>query len=127
MDDVTRFLRTQSLQPVAQGLFGSDFLQGYRIATEHFTLIYRQEGERLLLCDFATAAADGRAVLALRSLVHRIVQAVPALRFVDAMILAAPRDPTLDRSRRRLAELMRAEGAQQICLEDEQWLRYRCH
>lgn len=127
MDDVTRFLQDEGLHPTAQNFLGSDFLLGYRIATEHFTLIYRQEGERLLLCDFAAATADGQAVLALKGLLRRVVKAVPALHYVDAMILAAPHDPPLDQIRRRLAKLMLAEGAQPIWLEDEQWLRYRCH
>ncbi|MBJ7263181.1 MAG: hypothetical protein JHC61_05330 [Burkholderiaceae bacterium] len=127
MDDVTHFLRGEGLQPAAQRFLGSDFLLGYRIATEHFVLIYRQEGERLLLCDFAAATADGQAVIALRTLVRRIASAVPAVRYVDAMILTAPHDAALNRARERLADLMLAEGAQPIVLQDEQWLRYRCH
>ena len=127
MDDVTRFLCGEGLQPAAHRFLGSDFLLGYRIATAHFVLIYRHEGERLLLCDFAAAAADGQAVIALRTLLRRIVGAVPTVRYVDAMILTAPHDAALNRARERLADLMLAEGARPIALQNEQWLRYRCY
>lgn len=126
MDDVTRFLHGEGFQPTAQRFLGSDFLLGYRIVTEQFVLIYRQEGERLLLCDFASAAADGQAVIALRTLLRHIESAVPAVHYVDAIILAAPHDAALNRVRERLAELMLAEGAQPVGIQDEQWLRYCC-
>ena len=127
MDDVTRFLDGEGLQPAAQGFLGSDFLLGYRIATAHFVLVYRQESERLLLCDFVATAAEGQAVIALRKVLRRVVNAVPAVRYVDAMILAAPHDAALNDARDRLANVMVAEGAQPMEIGGEQWLRYRCH
>ncbi|MCD4500990.1 hypothetical protein [Chromobacterium vaccinii] len=127
MDEVTRFLQAEGLNPAPQRFLDSDFLLGQRIETGSYALTYRQEDERLILCDFAAVAADGQAVLALMTLLRRMTRAVPALRYVDAMILSAPRDPKLDQTRRRLAELMLAEGAQPVRLDDELWLRYRCH
>lgn len=127
MDDVTRFLQAEGLKPAPQHFLDSDFPLGLRVDTGRYTLTYRQEGERLILCDFAANAPDGQAVLALMTLLRRVVRAVPALRYVDAMILPAPRNPELDATRRRLTELMLAEGAQPVRLDDELWLRYRCH
>ncbi|KIA79290.1 type III secretion protein [Chromobacterium amazonense] len=126
MDDVTRFLQADGLKPAPQSFLGSDFMLGQRVDTGRYALTYRQEGERLVLCDFSAQAPDGQAVLALMALLRRLIKAVPALRYVDAMILPAPRDPALDRTRRRLTELMLAEGAQPVRLDDELWLRYRC-
>ncbi|MBT2869652.1 hypothetical protein JQK19_20695 [Chromobacterium violaceum] len=126
MNDVTRFLRGIGLQPVDQGFLDSEFIMGQCVRTSQFTLVYRQEKERLLLCDFASAGMDGQAVAALLALLRRVARGVPALRYIDAMILPAPYDPELDRARRRLAELMLAEGARPIRLDDELWLRYSC-
>ncbi|MFL9591007.1 type III secretion protein [Aeromonas schubertii] len=127
MDDVTRFMLTQGLHPAPEHFLGSDFLAGQRIETPRFQLVYRQEGERLILCDFAARESDGQAVLALMTLLRRLTRSVPLLRYIDAMILPASHDRQLDLARRRLSELMLAEGAQPVRLDDELWLRYRCH
>ena len=125
MDDVTRFLMASGLKPVEKTFLGSDFLLGLQVTTPHYSLTYRQEKERLILCDFTATAADGQALLALMTLLRRVIKAVPTLRYVDAMVLPA-RDPEIDRARRRLSEVMLAEGAQPVRLDDELWLRYHC-
>ncbi|WP_421253907.1 type III secretion protein [Aeromonas jandaei] len=127
MDDVSRFMLTEGLNPAPEYFLGSDFLLGQRIETAHFHLVYRQEGERLILCDFAAREQDGQAVLALRKLLHRMITSVPRLRYLDALILPAPRDAQLHETRQRLRKLMLEEGAQQVQLEGELWLRYPCH
>ncbi len=125
MDDVTRFLMASGLKPVEKTFLGSDFLLGLQVTTLHYSLTYRQEKERLILCDFTATAADGQALLALMTLLRRIVKAVPTLRYVDAMVLPS-RDPELNRARQHLSDIMLAEGAQPIRLDDELWLRYHC-
>ncbi|MBV8046054.1 MAG: hypothetical protein JO171_02800 [Paludibacterium sp.] len=126
MDDVSRHLRRQGFSPRAEYFLASDFLLGYTIETEHFTLTYRQEGPRLILCDFAAREADGKAVQALLTLVKRTIAAVPSVAHVDAMILAEPGDPALDQARNRLAQVLLAEGARPTEINGDLWLRYLC-
>ncbi|EAA3660137.1 type III secretion protein [Salmonella enterica] len=127
MDDVTRFMQAQGLHPIPERFLDSDFLVGQRIEMSHFHLVYRQEGERLILCEFAALENNGQAVLSLICLLRRLIRAVPVLRYIDAMILPAPNDRLLNMSRHRLSELMLAEGAQPINRDDGLWLRYSCY
>ncbi|MFM5540460.1 type III secretion protein [Aeromonas veronii] len=127
MDEVTRFMLNEGLQPVSEHFLGSDIMVGQRIETNHYKLVYRQEGERLILCDFVSNEINGQAVLALMAQLRRLIRSLPTLRYIDAMILPAHQNSQLDQMRRRLKELMLAEGAQSIWLGDEQWLRYSCH
>ena len=126
MDDVTRFLQAQGLQPQKLGFLGSDFFLGYQIETARFSLTYRQQEERLILCDFTSGQQASQSVLSLMALLRRVVQAVPSVRCIDAMILAAPFEPEKDQARRRLNDLMLAEGAQPVRIDGGVWLRYRC-
>jgi hypothetical protein len=103
---------------------GSDFLLGQTIVTDRFSLTYRQEGERLVLCDFAARSEDGQAVSSLAALLKRLMKGVPAVRVVEALILPAHRQPELDRTRRRLAELFMTEGAKPVEIDGQPWLRY---
>ena len=127
MDAVTRFLKSEGLQPVERKFLETDFSLGHEVETERFSLTYRLDGNRLVLCDFAGKDGDAGSVLGVVSLVRRITRSVPEVSVVDAMILAAPNDPELDRARNRLADVMLAEGASVIALDDEYWLRYTCH
>lgn len=126
MDDVTGFMVAEGLSPVPEYFLESDFLLGQRIDTPHFHLVYRQEGERLILCEFAACQSNGLAVQALLTLLRRLIRSVPRVRYIDAMILNAPRDAELNQTRQRLTELMLAEGAKPVRLNDELWLRYQC-
>lgn len=132
MDAVSNYFHGQGLRPVRQRFLETDIALGQTIVTDHFTLTYRLEGQRLLLCDFTARAdeagrGDGQAVLALLALLRRTMHAVPALRQIDGLILPAPRDPELDRMRRRLADSMRAAGARPVDIDGAMWLRYSCH
>ncbi|ACY83713.1 type III secretion protein [Edwardsiella piscicida] len=126
MDDVSRFMIAEGLRPAPAHFLESEFLMGQRIETPRFYLTYRQEGERLILCDFTARNDDGQAVIALMGLLRRLIGALPLLRYIDAMILPAPHDRALDRMRRRLTDVMLAEGAQPLRLDDALWLRYCC-
>ena len=124
MDAVTRYLQAAGFEPRPERFLGSDFLLGPTITTERFSLTYRQEGERLVLCDFAARSEDGQAVTSLAALLKRLMKSVPAIRVVEALILPASRQPELDRTRRRLAELFMAEGAKPVEIDGLPWLRY---
>lgn len=126
MDEVTRFLTDEGLHPTPKYFSDSDFLLGQFIDTGQFQLIYRLEGERLVLCDFAAKENDGQAVHALIALLRRLSRSIPVLRYIDAMILSIPQDPKLNKVRQRLAHLILSEGAKPIQIEDELWLRYHC-
>ncbi|TDR76636.1 type III secretion protein [Paludibacterium purpuratum] len=126
MDDVGRYLQTRGLVPQTEYFLGSDFLLGYRVETAHFSLTYRQEGGRLILCDFRASQSDGRALQSLMTWLRQIVAAVPVLDSIDALILAAPEDPALDQKHERLARVMLAEGAVPVEIDGDQWLRYPC-
>jgi hypothetical protein len=126
MNNVTQFFSREGLAPVEELFLGSDFALGWRISSENFTLVYRQEAERLLICDFEALGSDGKSLLALFALLRRAIQSVPTLRYIDAMILECSQDPLLNHQRYRLAELMYAEGAKLIVLDGEYWLRYEC-
>ncbi|PHV11473.1 type III secretion protein [Chitinimonas sp. BJB300] len=127
MDAVTRFLQSEGLQPTARNFLGTDFPLGHVVETEHFSLTYRLDGNRLVLCDFAGREDDAGSVLSVLSLLRRMTKRVPEIAVIDAMILSAPNDAALDRARRRLTDVMVAEGAQPIFLDDAYWLRYTCH
>ncbi|QAU24327.1 type III secretion protein [Dyella sp. M7H15-1] len=124
MDAVTRYLQAAGFDPKPERFLGSDFLLGQTIVTERFSLTYRQEEERLVLCDFATRSEDGQAVSSMLALIKRLLKSVPAVRVVEALILPASRQPELDRTRRRLAELFVAEGAKPVEIDGQPWLRY---
>ena len=124
MDAVTRYLQAAGFEPRPERFLGSDFLLGQTITTERFSLTYRQEGERLVLCDFAARSEDGQAVTSLAALLKRLMKSVPAIRVVEALILPASRQPELDRTRRRLAELFMAEDAKPVEIDGLPWLRY---
>ncbi|MGQ5524510.1 hypothetical protein ACUHMQ_14795 [Chitinimonas sp. PSY-7] len=127
MDAVTRFLKSEGFQPIERKFLDTDFSMGHEVETDRFSLTYRLDGDRLVLCDFAGREGEAGSVLGVVSLLRRITHSVPEVSVIDAMILAVPNDPELDRARHRLADVMLAEGAKPIVVDDEYWLRYTCH
>lgn len=126
MDSVTQFLTSEGLAPVAKYFLESEFFWGYQIELKSFRLIYRQEQERLILCDFSATERDGTAIQHVTALLRKIVKAVPQIRYVDALILPEKRDKELNQLRERLKALMIAEGAKPTMLNGEKWIRYSC-
>ncbi|MBC8642037.1 type III secretion protein [Caballeronia sp. EK] len=117
---MTDFLRTEGLLPVQQRFLGSDFIQGFRVTAEHFTFVYRHEGERLLISDVAAIEECAHAASMIVLLLDRIVRSVWGVHCVDLMLIEKPNPIRND-----LVELMRADGARTINLNGELWLRYR--
>lgn len=126
MDDVTSFMMSEGIKPVPESFLGSDFLLGMRIDMPSFSLVYRQVGNRLILCELCNSNNDGKAMQAFLCLVRKIIVSVPSVHYVDAMILPAHHDTELNLIRHRLSEIMLAEGAQPVSLEGCEWLRYSC-
>lgn len=126
MGTVTRFMTAEGLSPSAEYFLGSDFLMGMRIETPFFFLTYRQEKERLILCDFSSRQDDKKqAVLSLRALLKKLISTVSGLCYIDAMILPGPPDSFPEEMKHRLIALMISEGARPVCLDGQWWLRFR--
>lgn len=126
MNQVSHFLQRQGHTPQRCRFLDTDFMLGERIDCADFSLTYRQEDTRLVICDFSARQDNGRALQSLMTLVQQIIAAVPTLRSIDALILDAPQAPALQQTRQRLTHWMLARGAKPVRIDGELWLRYPC-
>lgn len=128
LDPVTHFLKSVGLQPEVAYFEKSDFVVGWRIRSNAFELVYRQEGNQLIICDFAANEgaldASNGAVIAVLQLIHRIERAVPQLRLVRGLFIETLSNPHVNKLRERLARVLEGQGAVWADFDGEQWLTY---
>lgn len=126
LDALTRFLKSQGLEPAVARFESTDFVIGWRVRTPEFELVYRVEADQLIVCDYQPVAggqANG-AVMAFIRFIHRIERHVPQLASVLGMFVDMLSDPALTAERRRLAGVLEAQGASWREIDGEAWLVY---
>ncbi len=127
LDPVTLFLRSQGVEPRVACFESSDFVIGWRVRMTGFELVYRVEGDQLIVCDFQPTADDGGsngAVMAFIRFVHRIERAVPQLACVRGMFFESLTNPELTAERQRLVRAYESLGAVWREIDGDAWLVY---
>jgi hypothetical protein len=127
LDSVTVFLKSQGIEPTVAYFESSGFVIGWRIRTGGFELVYRVEGDQLIVCDFEAIDSEGNpngAVAAFIRFVHRIERQVPQLALVRGMFIEPLSNPTLCSHRRRLAHVLQSQGAAWRVIDGDPWLVY---
>jgi len=125
-DVITQYLTTLGHTPQPAYFLDTTFITGWRIALPAFTLEYRLEQQRLVICDFQ-AVGEGkeaaRAVMAFIQLIHTLERALPQLRQVRGMLMDSPY-PQVNQLRLRLSRALIAQGAVWEEHHGERWLVY---
>lgn len=127
-DPVSAYLRTLGLAPEVACFGGSGFAIGHRVCTAGCEIVYRLEGDHLIICDFLAPTQDqqaGKAVLSFVRLIHQIERNVLAVGLVRGMFVNKLSDPDLSALRERLARALMGHGAQWREIDGEPWLVYR--
>jgi hypothetical protein len=126
-DPVGSYLRTLGLTPEIAYFGASEFPIGHRVRPAGCELVYRLDGDELIICDFLAAAEDdqaGKAVLAFIRLIHQIERHVREVTAVRGMFMAQLSDPDLSVLRERLARALEGQGAEWREIDGEPWLVY---
>ena len=127
-DPVSSFLLTLGLAPKVAYFGTSGFAIGHRVSTAGCEIVYRLEGDHLIICDFLAPAHEqqaGKAVLAFVRLIHQIERNVEQVALVRGMFVKKLSDPGLSALRERLASALMGQGAQWREIDGEPWLVYR--
>jgi hypothetical protein len=127
LDPVTLFLKTQGIEPTVAYFESSDFVIGWRTRMADVELVYRVEGDQLIVCDFQATGDDGDsngAVMAFVRFIHRVERHVPQLGSVRGMFLESLCNPVLTARRQRLAQVLQALGAAWREIDGDPWLVY---
>lgn len=126
-DAVTLWLQAQGLMPQLEFFGNSQLVVGWRVKLTDFELVYRQQSDELIICDFVAlsdAPASHRAVLAFIKLIHQLQRSVTSLRLVRGLFLHSLTLPALNSLRERLAAVLEAKGATWQEIDGEPWLTY---
>lgn len=126
-DGVTNYLVAQGMRPEPAYFGQSSFRVGWRVRVNDLELVYRLDGDSLVICDFA--AADGTegasdAVTTFIRLIHRIERGGVPLRDVRGMLFETASNPSLNALRLRLATVLEAQGAYWREIDGDWWLHY---
>ncbi|WP_240674618.1 secretion protein [Burkholderia stabilis] len=127
MDGVTNFLVAQGMHPEPAYFGQSSFRVGWRVRLNDLELVYRLDGDSMVVCDFAAVeSANGvsDAVATFIRLIHRIERSGVPLRDVRGMLFETASNPSLNDLRRRLATVLEAQGAYWREIDGELWLHY---
>ncbi len=126
LDPLTVRLKAQGMEPTKACFESSDFVIGWRVRLADFELVYRVEGDELIVCDFQpTARGDSNgAVMSFIRFVHSIERQVAQLACVRGMFLESLSHPELTEDRRRLARVLEAQGATWREIDGDAWLVY---
>jgi hypothetical protein len=127
MDGVTNYLKAQGMRPEPAYFGESSFRVGWRVSVNDLELVYRVDGDSLVICDFAAVAGtDGAsdAVTTFIRLVHRIERDGVPLRDVRGMLFETASNPALNALRRRLAIVLEGQGAYWREIDGDWWLHY---
>ncbi|MEX3956758.1 secretion protein [Trinickia sp. EG282A] len=129
LDPVTRFLKAQGLEPTVACFGSSDFVIGSRVRLSGFELVYRVEGDQMIVCDFLPGEVEGKresngAVMAFVRFVHGLERQVPELESVRGMFLESLSNPALTAERQRLARVLQSQGAVWHEIDGDPWLVY---
>jgi hypothetical protein len=127
LDPVTRLLRSQGVEPKVACFESSDFVIGWRIRMADFELVYRVEGDQLIVCDFQPTVHGGDsngAVMAFIRFIHSIERAVPQLAAVRGMFFESLSNPELTAERQRLVRAYESQGAVWREIDGDAWLVY---
>ncbi|WP_181321905.1 secretion protein [Trinickia symbiotica] len=127
LDPVTRFLKAQGLEPTVACFGSSDFVIGWRVRLSGFELVYRVEGDQMIVCDFLPGEGEREsngAVMAFVRFVHGLERQVPELGSVRGMFLESLSNPALTAERRRLARVLQLQGAAWHEIDGDPWLVY---
>ncbi|MBK5415400.1 hypothetical protein [Pseudomonas sp. TH31] len=127
IDPVTRFFKSQGLQPEVAYFGKSDFVVGWRVRLSSFEVVYRCENTMLTVCSFIANQGDngaGGAVSQFIVLVHQIECNIKQLNSVRGCFVESFADPEISRDRRRLASILLAKGAAWQKIDGESWLVY---
>lgn len=128
IDPVTRFFKSQGLQPEVAYFGKSDFFMGWRVQLSSFELVYRCENTTLTVCSFIAregvgAVASG-AVTQFITLIHQIECTIKQLNSVRGRFIESFADSEINQVRQRLASLLMAKGAAWQNIDGESWLVY---
>ncbi|KVW47275.1 secretion protein [Burkholderia ubonensis] len=126
-DGVTNFLVAHGMRPESAYFGQSSVRVGWRVRVNDLELVYRLDGDSLIICDFVAAeetngASD--AVATFIRLIHRIERAKVPLRSVRGMLFETASNPSISELRRRLASVLEAQGAYWREIDGDWWLHY---
>ncbi|MCO2278067.1 secretion protein [Pseudomonas aeruginosa] len=125
-DAVTAFLHEQRESTQIEYFGESEFVIGRRLRQNKFEIVYRQDGDEVVIADFSTREGqdDAGAVSGFIRLIHRIEREVPALRRVRGMFVRSEAEPRLNQIRERLSRILERQGAHWETIDGDAWLIY---
>ncbi|TBL79310.1 secreted effector protein [Obesumbacterium proteus] len=125
MDEITRSLRHEGLDPQPAFLSGCGLLIGQQVELYPYQLIYRVDGGHLILCSFSRVP-DSRPQLSswvrLWGIFRRVLHRLPWLKSVRMLVITEVIDRRLAAQRRRLESLMYKLGAVAVINDGDKWL-----
>ncbi|AJY42128.1 secretion protein [Burkholderia humptydooensis] len=126
-DGVTNFLVAHGMRPEPAHFGQSSFRVGWRVRVNDLELVYRLDGDSLIICDFVAAEGTNGASDAVATfirLIHRIERGNVPLRDVRGMLFETASNPSINELRRRLASVLEAQGAYWRKIDGDWWLHY---
>ncbi|MGL4858820.1 MAG: hypothetical protein ACRC5A_03600 [Enterobacteriaceae bacterium] len=127
MDPVTRYLATQGIE-VTPAYFGKSRLEiGKRWEAPNWFIIYRVEGDELIICQFTSKKKNGGLSSAVKQFTDKlrgIRRHVPQIKRFRGLIIDDS-SPLLPRTEmKELKAILMQMGAREEVIEGEKWLVY---
>ncbi|MDN5451257.1 MAG: secreted effector protein [Enterobacterales bacterium] len=125
MDEITSLLRHEGLYPQPVFLADSGLLIGQQVEIYPYQLIYRIDGNHLILCSFSrvpNSVPQPASLARLWGIFRRIFSSSPWLKDVRMLVITEVFDRRLAVQRRRLESLMYKLGAVAVIRDGDKWL-----
>lgn len=125
MDEIARLLRKEGVVPRAACLPGCGLLLGQQLERYPYRLVYRLDGDNLILCSFhrvPDSQPQLSSLVALWRILCRLFQQVSWLRTVRMLVITDVWDRLLTRQRHQLLRLLYKLGAVMVFHNGESWL-----
>lgn len=122
---VQAFFRMRGAASTRAFFLGSGVPMGWRVTNDGFEIVYRVDGEQLIICEFRATVGgrtEGHAVHRLVMQARALLSNVRGLRAVRGMIQPCRGQPALHERRLRMATYFIAQGARWEMLDGDRWL-----
>ncbi|NWD64108.1 secretion protein [Pseudomonas sp. IPO3774] len=126
LDALTTFLHGRGESTEVEYFGQSEFVIGRRLRRREFEVVYRQDGNEVVIADFITREGcdDVDAVSAFIRLIHWIERELPDLYRVRGLFVRTEAQPQLNQVRERLSRVLERKGAHWQMIEGDAWLVY---